>query len=191
MAALFLGLIIMSFNFFVVKDTTSFFKNEHTKYFIVLWFTAFLVYEIIGYFIARNYLSKKIIIPEILKIGNVTIEAIFPGLLLFQLCLIEKSVIFLDSPLMFFYFILIIVSALNLEIKLSFITGLVSAGGYLFVTIWAINTYDASNEVLHFPPILYIARSFFMLIAALTSVFVAKEIKGRALQSSELIQQKR
>ncbi|HHP7242982.1 MAG TPA: adenylate/guanylate cyclase domain-containing protein [Cyclobacteriaceae bacterium] len=189
-AALFLGLLIMFFDFFVVEDTTSFFRNENTKFFVMFWFSAFLSYEIIGFFIARNYLRKKEIVPEFMKIGNVIIEATFPGILIFILCYIEQSVIFLDSPLLFFYFILIIVSALNLEIKLGLITGLISAGGYLFVTVWAINAFDAANEILHFPPILYVARSFFMLIAALSSVFVAKEIKSRELQSSKLISQK-
>lgn len=42
--ALLLGLLIMSFNFFVIRDTTQFFKNENTKYLIMAWFVAFLTY---------------------------------------------------------------------------------------------------------------------------------------------------
>lgn len=42
--ALLLGLLIMFFNFFVIRDTTQFFKNENTKYLIMAWFVAFLTY---------------------------------------------------------------------------------------------------------------------------------------------------
>jgi len=99
-------------------------------------------------------------------------------------------VIFLDSPLLFIYFILIVISALNLERRLVIITGIISAGGYLIITIWAISSFDPSNQVLHFPPALYIARSLFMMITALGSMFVANEIKKRTLKSYEFIQQK-
>lgn len=188
--ALLLGLIIMSITFFLIEGTTNFFKNKTTKYFIVLWFATFLVYEIIGYFIAKSYLKKKIVVPDFMKLGNVTIEAAFPSFLLFLLCYLEKTAIFLDSPLMLFYFILIGLSALNMEIRLSLITGLVSTIGYFSVTIWAINTFDSNNEVLYFPPILYEARSVFMLIAALGAVFVAKETKNRVNQLSKAIDKK-
>ncbi|UII80329.1 adenylate/guanylate cyclase domain-containing protein [Flagellimonas sp. CMM7] len=176
--ALFLGLAIISFDFFLVSGTTSFFNDKNTKFYIVLWFLAFLAYEVMGYFIAKSYLKKKIVVPDILKIGNVAFEAAMPGLLLFFLCYVEKSDIFLDSPLMLFYFILIGVSALNLDLRLSLVTGLVAAGGYLFVTVWAIQTFDKNGEVLYFPPILYMARSLFMFMAALGAVFLTREIKN-------------
>ena len=188
--ALFIGLLTMLFNFFVLKDTTSFFRNEYTKFLVVLWFISFLTYEIVGFLIAGKYLRSKTVVPDFMKIGNVTIEAAFPGILLFVLCYVEQSVIFLDSPLLFFYFILIVISSLNLEKRLVMITGIVSAGGYLLVTIWAISSFDPSNQVLHFPPVLYLVRSLFMMIAALGSMFVANEIKKRTLKTYEFIQQK-
>ena len=161
--ALLVGLIIMSINFFVVTGTTSFFNNENTKYYIMLWFFSFLSYEVIGYFVIKRYLKKEVDVPYFLKLGNLTIEAIFPSFLLFLLCYLEETVMFLDSPLMFFYFILIVLSALNMDIKQSLITGLVSTFGYYFVTVWAIRTFDNSHQDLYFPPILYEARSVFML----------------------------
>ena len=188
--ALLAGLIIMSINFFVVTGTTSFFNNENTKYYIMLWFFSFLSYEVIGYFVIKRYLKKEVDVPYFLKLGNLTIEALFPSFLLFLLCYLEGTVMFLDSPLMFFYFILIVLSALNMDIKQSLITGLVSTFGYYFVTVWAIRTFDNSHQDLYFPPILYEARSVFMLIAALGAVFVAREIKNRVSQLSQTMTQK-
>lgn len=187
---LLMGFLIMCFNFFVLKGTTLFFSHSYSKYIVVLWFLLFLLYEIIGYWIARYYLMKRIVVPGFMKIANVSVEAAFPSILLFALCYAEKSVIFLDSPLFFFYFILIGISSMNLEMRLGLLVGLVSAGGYLFVTLWAIHFYDAENKVLHFPHVLYIARSIFMLIAALGSIFVTNEIRRRTKLLFSLARQK-
>lgn len=177
--ALLIGLIIMGVNFFGVEGTTSFFKKDGTEYYVIGWFLTFLIYELFGFFLAKNFLKRKVIVPAYMKISNVIIESAFPGVLLFTLCYREQSVIFLDSPVMFFYFIFIGLAVLNLEMRISLIVGLVTSGSYLFVTFWAINSYDPDHSVLYFPPGLYYARSFFMLLAALVSTFITIEIKKR------------
>ncbi len=187
---LLMGFLIMCFNFFVIKGTTLFFSHSYSKYIVVLWFLSFLLYEVIGYWIARYYLKKRIVVPGFMKIANVSVEAAFPSILLFALCYAEKSVIFLDSPLFFFYFILIGISSMNLEMRLGLLVGLVSAGGYLFVTLWSIHFYDKENTILHFPPVLYVARSIFMMIAAMGSVFVTNEIRRRTKLLFSLARQK-
>ncbi len=178
--ALIIGLVSMCISFFFINGTTTFFKYQYTKYYVIGWFIIFLIYEIIGYFTAASLLRRKVMTPWFLKMGSVIIESALPGVLLFILCYQEQSVIFLDSPLLFFYFILIALSSLNLEVKLSLLVGIVSAGSYLFVTIWAINQYDPNNLILDFPPELYYVRSFFMMLAALGATFVAFEIKKRS-----------
>jgi adenylate cyclase len=177
--ALFVGLIIMGINFFAIKGTTDFFKKEGTEYYVIGWFMAFLIYELIGFFIAKKFLNKKVVVPSFMKISNVIIESAFPGVLLFILSYREQSVIFLDSPVMFFYFIFIVLTVLNLEKRISLIVGLITSGSYLFVTYWAINSFDLDHSILDFPPGLYYARSFFMLLAALCSTFITIEIKKR------------
>lgn len=188
--ALLLGLVTMFFNFFVVEGTTSFFKHSTTKYFVVGWFVVFLFYEVVGFYIAKNFLLRKEVVPGFMKIGNAFIEASFPSVLLVILIHLETSAIFLDSPLIFFYFVLIVISCLSLELRLVIIVGAVSAIGYLIITIWSINTFEQDNTMLHFPPVLYIARSLFMLIGAAGAMFVTNETKRRTLQSIRFTQQK-
>ncbi len=176
---LLIGLIVMAINFFTIQGTTDFFKREGTEYYVIGWFITLLIYELFGFFLARNFLKRKVILPNYMKISNVIIESSFPGVLLFILCFREQSVIFLDSPVMFFYFIFIGLAVLNLEMRISLIVGLVTSGSYLFVMIWAINNYDPNHSVLYFPPGLYYARSLFMLLAALSATFITIEIKKR------------
>ena len=177
--ALLVGFVLMFINFFFVEDTTSFFRFYFTPYYIVGWFLLFLGYELIAVLFAKEYLQRKQVVPDYLKIINVIIEASFPGFLLLVLTYYEKSAIFLDSPLLFFYFIIITLSSLNLDTRLTIIMGIVSSGGYLFVTYWAINNFDPDGEILDFPVLLYYSRSLFILMTAFGATFVANEIKKR------------
>ena len=171
------GLLIMSVNFFLVSGGSSFFNESYTKYTVIGWIVSFLVFECISFLILNNYFRKKLDVPTYVKTINITLEALFPGFLLFLLVTLEKSPIFLDSPLIFIYFILLSLSALNLQLIHTIILGVISTLSYLFVTIWAIEIYDPENTILYFPPSLYIARSFFMLFAFLGATIVAREFK--------------
>lgn len=125
-----------------------------------------------------------------LKIFNVIIETVFPGILLFMLCLIEETPKFLDSPLFLLYFVLIVLSALHLDLKLAALTCVLSTLSYLAVTIWAINTFDPNFDTMHLHPFLYEIRSAFILMAGLGAVFVTNEIKKRIVRMSSLWQEK-
>lgn len=172
-----LGLIVMSVNFFLVADGASFFKITTTKFAVLGWLAVFLMFEIVTYFVLSYYFKKKIDLPNYLKTLNVIIEALLPGILLFMLVTIEDSPIFLDSPLIFIYFILLSLAALNLRLINTIILGVISTLSYFFVTVWAIYYHDPEGVILHFPPSLYIARSIFMLLAFLGATLVAKEFK--------------
>lgn len=171
------GLLVMSFNFFLVQGGAAFFKHSSTKYTVLGWLVAFLIFELISLAILSKYFNKKLDLPDYIKSINITIEAAFPGILLFLLVTLEQSPIFLDSPLIFIYFILLSLAALNLEIKHTIILGIISTLSYFFVTVWAIHYYDPENNILYFPPALYIARSVFMLLAFLGATLVAREFK--------------
>ena len=144
---------------------------------VIGWLSGFLLFEIISWRILSIYFKKKINLPNYIKSINIILEASFPGVLLFLLVTLEKSPIFLDSPLVFFYFILLSLAALNLQLIHTIILGVITTLSYFFVTIWAIYHYDSENLILHFPPVLYVARSFFMLMAFVGATLVAREFK--------------
>ncbi len=187
--ALIIGLLVMGFSFFVLK-VGGFFNNPFATKFIMIWIFTFMLYESSMFFVVRwhirNHRSQSIII----KVVNIIVEALFPGFLLFMLCLIESTPAFLDSPLFLIYFILIVLSALHLDVKLAILTSLLSALSYFAVTIWAINTFDPDFDTMHLHPFLYEVRSAFILTAGLCAVFVTNEIKKRIVRVSELWKQK-
>ena len=171
------GVIIMATDFFLVEGGASFFKHSTTKFVVIGWMLSFLLFEIISLGILSRYFKKKVDLPSSIKTINTILEASFPGILLFLLITLEESPIFLDSPLIFFYFILLSLAALNLQLKHTIILGVISTLSYLSVTILAIWTYDKQHDILHFPPALYIARSFFMFMAFAGATLVAREFK--------------
>jgi len=188
--ALIAGLLVMGFLFFGLNNVGDFFKNPLSITFIMIWIFVFILFEFIMFLIVRwriRHQKSKLII---LKVINIFVETLFPGFLIFMLCLIESSPIFLDSPLFLFYFILIVLSALHLDIKLAVLTSLLSAISYLVVTVWAINTFDPEFKTMHLHPFLYEFRSGFIFLGGLCAVFVTHEIKKRIIKVSELWGQK-
>lgn len=172
-----IGLVLMAVNFLLVNDGAAFFKHDYTKFAVLGWLASFLFFEIFCFFGFKSYIKRNIDLPDYIKFINITIEALLPGILLFLLVTLEESPIFLDSPLIFVYFILLSLAALNLQIIHTIILGAISTLSYFFVTLWAIHYHDSENLILHFPPALYIARSLFMLLAFLGATLVAREFK--------------
>lgn len=174
---LLISLLIMLADFFIIKGGSSFFKHSNTKFIVISWLASFLLFEVISLGILSCFFTKKTNLPNYIKSINIIMEASFPGILLFLLITLEQSPIFLDSPLIFIYFILLSLAALNLQLIHTVILGIISTFSYLFLTIWSIHYYDYENTILHFPPALYIARSIFMFMAFLGATIVAREFK--------------
>jgi adenylate cyclase len=180
----------MSLLLFGLPDVANFFKYSYTPKIVVLWILAFIFYEVLMLLIVRSIIRHKKSQSMILKVFNIFIETLFPGVLLFVLCLIEETPKFLDSPLFLFYFILIVLSALHLDIKLALLTSLLSALSFLAVMVWAINTFDPDFKTMHLHPFLYEIRSAFILTGGLCAVFVTNEIKKRIFRINKLWKQK-
>ncbi len=188
--SLIVGFIIMGYLFFVEGEIARIFGSELSPEWVVAWILIFIAYETIMFFGVRFLLDKGRSIPLALKITDTIMEAAFPSVLIFILCLIEWSPIFLDTPLIFIYFIIIILSALRISALLSFLGGAVSALGYSLVTVWAVNIFDPLGNELNLPIELYVVRGAFILIAGLCSAYVAREIRSRMFNAYRLNHEK-
>lgn len=190
-AALIASLILMSVMLFFLSNVAGFFKFTSTPKFIILWNISFLLYEILMLFIARFNIKRQETQSGVFKIINVSIEALFPGFLLFKLCQMEASPTFLDSPLFLFYFVIIVLSVLHLNVKLVLITTIITSLSYLILTIWAVDTFDPEYNTMHLHPFLYSGRSVFIFISGLSAVFVSFEMKKRIVHIIKLAREKK
>jgi adenylate cyclase len=180
----------MAFLLFGLSHVADFFNHPITPKIVVSWIFLFLLYEIIMLMVIGSIIKQQKSQSTRLKIFNIIVETIFPGILLFLLCLIEETPKFLDSPLFLFYFIIIILSSLQLEVKMALLTCFLSALSYLGVTIWAINSFDPNFDTMHLHPFLYEIRSAFILMGGLCAVFVTSEIKKRNVRVTQLWKEK-
>ena len=123
---------------------------------------------------------------------NVVVESQLPTLALFLLLASEWMTPYqvLVAPAMLLYFLFIILSTLRITPSLTFLTGLLSALGYLCVTFYIEEKFQASRvELGAFPLSIYIIYAGLILIAGVIAAVVAGQIQGyvaAALREAEL-----
>src|SRR4030095_5441965 len=162
---------------FNLIDLSRFFKFTFSKIAISTWLFCFLSYELIFFMILKKFIAKKVSLPHRYRILHSIVEIIFPGIYIFILTNIEWRPIFIDSPFFFVYFILITISALQLDFKISFLMGCLAAAQFIFLTYFSF-TYvlPVSDMKIAFPPSIYYVRSFILLLTGCAAGFIANEI---------------
>ena len=124
-------------------------------------------------------------LPIWYKYYSVISDSIVPFIWLFFIIKWEGNGIFLDSPLIFIFVPIIIVSALYLNFWISFLNGVLIAITYIVIIYWTFENYDTSSML---PSIVYYTKAIMFLLAGTCAGLVAKEINKRltvAIKSQE------
>lgn len=144
---------------------------------IILWIV-FCLFEIMV-FLRMNYAIKNNIeIPKRVLFLNIFIEFGLPTLLLYQVIKYDYSLIALEYDGLTFYFLLLMLTAMHLDFKISFCAGMLASVGYLGVAIWATKYIESANNLPNLLEI-YGMRSVGLLMAGVVAGIVALEIKKR------------
>lgn len=119
------------------------------------------------------------VVPE-LWVFNVLIESQLPTVALLVLLLAQwmTSYQVLVAPAIAIYFLFITLSTLRLRPSLTFLTGLLSALGYLFVALLVQLRTDPSNTVEAFPFPVYVVYAVLILAAGIIAALVARQVRG-------------
>ena len=120
------------------------------------------------------------LVPE-LWIFNILIESQLPTVALFVLLLNGWITPYqvLVAPAIVIYFLFITLSTLRLRPSLTFITGLLSAVGYLLVTFYVeLNFGDSTATSDRFPFAVYIVYAALIFLAGVIAAAVAEQIRG-------------
>ena len=107
---------------------------------------------------------------------TVLIEVFLPASWLVVTSAVEESSDLLDSPIIFLYFIIIIVSSLHLDFKISAGMGLLIGLSYAGFTYWATHTYPVEYSL---PKIMYYVRAVVYLMSGICAGMVAAELRRR------------
>jgi len=120
------------------------------------------------------------LVPE-LWVFNILIESQLPTVALFVLLLNGWMTPYqvLVAPAIVIYFLFITLSTLRLRPSLTFITGLLSAAGYLLVTFYVeLNFGDSTAASERFPFPVYIVYAALIFLAGVIAAAVAEQIRG-------------
>lgn len=120
------------------------------------------------------------LIPE-LWVFNILIESQLPTVALFVLLLNGWMTPYqvLVAPAIVIYFLFITLSTLRLRPSLTFITGLLSATGYLLVTFYVELSFgDSTAASDRFPFPVYIVYAVLIFLAGIIAAAVAEQIRG-------------
>ena len=120
------------------------------------------------------------LVPE-LWVFNILIESQLPTVALFVLLLNGWMTPYqvLVAPAIVIYFLFITLSTLRLRPSLTFITGLLSAVGYLLVTFYVeLSFADSTAASERFPFPVYIVYAALIFLAGIIAAAVARQIRG-------------
>lgn len=187
-----IGMIISILNNYLdFLDLQKFFKFKTSGYAIIIWVFFFLNYELIFLSLLRRYIKNKLSINDHVKLAHTLIEIIFPGILMFMLTLIEERAVYLDAPYFLTYFLLIAISSLQLNFRISFFLGIMAALQYSALTYYIYNYVIPVNDIkAHMPIASYYVRSVMMLFTGAASGMIALEINKRVQNSFKQLVEK-
>ncbi len=179
---IFLGVLL--FGLLLLFLNTTFFPTTISEVFIdersmqlgIFTSIGFIILLVISRWMVGKIAHCEKPLPGWYKYYSITIDSIIPFIWLFFIIKWEENAIFLDSPLTFIFFPIIIVSALHLSFWLSFLNGLIIATIYAFITLWTFDSYDTSYML---PSIVFYTKASMFLIAGVCAGLVAKELSKR------------
>lgn len=176
-----MGLANNYLDFFGLQE---FFKYKSSGFAILIWLFFFFNYELIFLFLLKKYVRNKTPLNEGLKLVHTLIEITFPGILLFMLTIIEQRAVYLDAPYFIMYFMLIAISPLQLNFRVSFLLGVMSALQYGFLTYYIYQYIIPVNGIsVTMPAASYYVRAVLMLFTGAAAGIIASEINKRVQNS--------
>lgn len=178
-------------NYLDFLDLQKFFRYKTSGYAIIIWIFFFLNYELIFLFLLKRYIKNRLTINDHVKLAHTLIEIIFPGILMFMLTIIEERAAYLDAPYFLTYFLLIAISSLQLNFRLSFFLGVVAALQYSALTYYIYNFIIPQNNLEeHMPIASYYVRAVMMIFTGAASGMIASEINNRVQSSFKQLMEK-
>jgi adenylate cyclase len=145
---------------------------------LVFWWLLFCAFELAVYFRLSYAIKNDIVIPKRILILNILVEFGLPAIILYQTIKYDYSLLILEYDGLIFYFLLLMLSAMHLDFKISFGAGLLAAFGYFTLAFWGIEYLQISDNITQLQEI-YTMRSLGLLIAGVIAGVVANEINKR------------
>jgi len=177
---------------FVLKNAVTETSEKDALKLILIFHFALLIFEVLTWLrITYKIKRQQYSIPHFGRYVNSFIEICSPGVISFVMAKqYDSPVMILHAPVVYLYFIFIILSTLRLDFKLSFFTGSVAAVGFFLVSIVLIGESKVKdgNNILNNEYLAASARSIVLFLSGIGAAFVARQIRitiDRSLAAAE------
>ncbi|MEM9895485.1 MAG: adenylate/guanylate cyclase domain-containing protein [Bacteroidota bacterium] len=170
------GLTLLIINFSIFPIIGNYLQNPRSMNGGIALNFCFLILLILSRIIIEKISRKRGSLPFLYHAYEILLETVFPMLWLIHVIYYEKSAVFLDSPLLFIYLPLIIVSSLQLSFRQGLLTGTVVGVFYAAVSHWAFVTYP---DTISFPLVVYYSKAILFVMAGVCAGLVSREIMDR------------
>jgi adenylate cyclase len=148
---------------------------------LLLFHFALLIFEIITWLRIKYKIERQqYSIENFDRYTNSFIEICSPGIILLIMAKqYDSPVTILHAPLVYLYFIFIVLSTLRLDFKLSLFTGCMAAVGFLVISMLLIRKSQAqnSNHIFNNEYIVAFAISTALFACGIGAAFVARQIR--------------
>lgn len=181
-------LLALFLQLFLEKLLISSFVSPYSLPMITLWGALMLILLLIARVWVKRIISQGGYLPPAYFRYTIFIEVFLPATWLIAATMVEKTAALIDSPVIFIYFVILIVSSLHLEFWISALMGMLISIFYAGFTYWALETYPIS---LNMPVMIYYVRSLLYLISGVCAGMVATELKRRLSITYKQIREKR
>lgn len=145
---------------------------------LLVWWLVFCLFQLGVYFRLSRAIKNNIDVPKRIIILNLFVEFVLPAIVLYHVVKYDYSLLILEYDGLIFYFLLLMLSAMHLEFKISLGAGILAGTGYFTVAFWGLKYLQPDTDVDQLLEI-YTMRSIGLFIAGIVAGVVASEIKKR------------
>lgn len=145
---------------------------------LVFWWLLFCAFELFVFLRLTYSIKNNISVPKRILILNLLLEFGLPAIVLYHAIKYDYSLLILEYDGLLFYFLLLTLSAMHLDFKISIGAGFLAAIGYFSVAFWGIEYLQPDKDIEQLQEI-YTMRSIGLFLAGIVAGVVASEIKKR------------
>ncbi|WP_372754166.1 adenylate/guanylate cyclase domain-containing protein [Labilibaculum sp.] len=153
-------------------------NNREFVWVVFFWWILFFVFEIFAFIRITWSIKKGYSISKRMLNINLLLEFGLPTIVLYNIVKYDNSLLVLEYDGLTFYFLLLMLSAMHLNFKISLGAGILACLGYFGVSYWGIQFLKFAGDVDQMIEI-YAMRSVGLLSAGIIAGIVADEIRKR------------
>ena len=184
-------LYLLTLLFFFKDIFNQYFGGKNPLYWVVLILGFFALRSLIVRKIWNRWLTKEKKLPEVLRYINSFLEVSIPTIIIIIIAFESQSMVILLSPVVFLYFIFILLSTLELDFKLCIFTGLIAAIEFILLGFYYTGQFDPHMKMsIIDEPVFYVGKGAIMLITGILAGLVAKQISNRILKSYKSLEER-